>query len=162
MEGTMRRHLAACLLALSFVLGVTSKGLAGADGFTTIDFPGATFNSAMGINSHGDIVGQYNTPGRVHGYLWREGKFAPIDFPGATFSLSRGITPRGDIVGQYVDPKSSSFFHHGYLLSRGSFTTIDFPGASLTAALGNNSGGDIVGQYTSAGVTHGFLLSEGE
>src|SRR5260370_9642868 len=137
MEGKRRRHLAAGLFALSFVLGVTSKGLAGTDGFTTIDFPGATFNSAIGINSLGDIVGQYNTPGRVHGYLWREGEFASIDFPGATFSLSRGITPRGDIVGQYANPKTrQSFLHHGYLLSSDSFTTFDFPRARATNCLG--------------------------
>src|SRR5229473_88747 len=118
MEGTMRRHLAACLLALSFVLGVTSKGLAETDGFTTIDFPGATFNSAQGINPRGDIMGGYVTPGRVHGYLLQGGKFASIDFPGANFSFSRGINSEGDIVGQYV-----AGLHHGYLLSRGSFTT---------------------------------------
>ena len=141
----MRRQLKAGFFALSFVLGVTSKGLAGNDGFTTIDFPGATFSSAIGINSRGDIVGQYNTPGRVHGYLWREGKFAPIDVPGATFSLARGITPRGDIVGQYVDPKTGqSFLHHGYLLSAGSFTSFDFPGARETFGFGINPRGDIV------------------
>ena len=115
MEGKMRRHLAACLFALSFVLGVTSKGLAGTDGFTTIDFPGATFNSAIGINSRGDIVGQYNTPGRVHGYLWREGEFASIDFPGASLTITRGINSEGDIVGQYTTIAGVT---HGFLLSR--------------------------------------------
>src|SRR5260370_797989 len=104
----MRRHLAACLFALSFVLGVTSKGLAETGGFTTIDFPGASFNSAQGINPRGDIVGGYVTPGRVHGYLLRGGKFASIDFPGANFSFSRGINSEGDIVGQYV-----AGLHHG-------------------------------------------------
>src|ERR1700724_2580911 len=120
----MRRHLALSLVALGFVLSVTPSAQSREEQtFTTIDFPGATFSSVIGINSRGEIVGQYNTPGRVHGYLWREGEFASIDFPGATFSLSRGITPRGDIVGQYVDPKTGqSFLHHGYLLSRGSFT----------------------------------------
>src|SRR5713226_1609014 len=106
MEEYMRQQWKPYFLALSFVLGVAAKGLAETGGFTTIDFPGATFNSAVGINSRGDIVGQYNTPGRVHGYVWREGEFTSIDFPGATFSLSRGITPRGDIVGQYLDPKT--------------------------------------------------------
>jgi probable HAF family extracellular repeat protein len=41
------------------------------------------------------------------------------------------------------------------------FTTIDYPGAAATQAQGINARGDIVGFYTTAGVTHGFLLSEG-
>src|SRR5262249_51173987 len=41
------------------------------------------------------------------------------------------------------------------------FTLIDFPGADSTQAWGINPRGDIVGYYNSAGVTHGFLLSEG-
>jgi hypothetical protein len=41
----------------------------GTDGFTTIDFPGATFNSAIEINSRGDIVGQYTIAGVTHGFL---------------------------------------------------------------------------------------------
>jgi uncharacterized membrane protein len=84
----MRRHLALSLVALSFVLSVTPSALSSDDPtFTTIDFPGATFNSAMGINSRGDIVGQYNTAGRVHGYLWREGEFTSIDFPGGVNTI---------------------------------------------------------------------------
>jgi len=41
------------------------------------------------------------------------------------------------------------------------FTPIDVPGATLTDANGINEVGEVVGSYTSAGVTHGFLLSEG-
>ncbi|MDQ6759870.1 MAG: PEP-CTERM sorting domain-containing protein [Acidobacteriota bacterium] len=42
------------------------------------------------------------------------------------------------------------------------FTTIDFPGATATQPWGINTRGDIVGLYTSAGMTHGFLLSGGQ
>src|SRR3981081_1526615 len=68
-DGKTRRPLAACLFALSFVPGVSSKVLAGCESLVTIDFPGASATSAYGINPRGDIVGQYSTPGRVRGYL---------------------------------------------------------------------------------------------
>src|SRR5260370_41143517 len=99
MEGGMRRHLAACLFALSFVLGVSSKGLAGAD-FTTIDFAGATATSAWGINSRGDSVGQYLTHTRAHGFLLLGGKFAPIYFRDAARGLTSVMNGRGGYVGQ--------------------------------------------------------------
>ena len=51
----MRRHFASYLLALSFLPSVTSKCLAETDGLTTIDFPGASFTSAQGINPRGSI-----------------------------------------------------------------------------------------------------------
>jgi uncharacterized membrane protein len=45
----------------------------------------------------------------------------------------------------------------------GVFETIDVPvpGATATRAFGINPQGDIVGSYTEAGVTHGYLLSNG-
>jgi hypothetical protein len=47
----------------------TSKALAEPDTFTTIDFPGATSTIACGINPRGDIVGDYVSAGRGHGFL---------------------------------------------------------------------------------------------
>ena len=66
--------------------------------FTTIDFPGAVFTGAVGINPQGDIVGRYDaTDGRQHGFLLSGGEFTTIDFPGATLTNAFGINPRGDI-----------------------------------------------------------------
>src|SRR5260370_17705633 len=80
-DAKTRRHLAACLFALSFVPGVISKGLAGTDSFTTIDFPGASATSAYGISPRGDIVGQYLAPDRVRGYLsLSRSPLAPIHY----------------------------------------------------------------------------------
>lgn len=40
------------------------------DGYTTLDFPGATATRAFGINAHGDIVGTYVTTDlKTHGFL---------------------------------------------------------------------------------------------
>jgi len=65
----MRRQLTLYLLALSFALSATSNIHAQDPTFTTIDFPGATFTNALGINPRGDIVGQYISAGVSHGFL---------------------------------------------------------------------------------------------
>jgi len=65
----MRRHVAIYLLALSFVLGVTSKALAERGTFTTIDVPGASSTTAAAINPRGDIVGVYVSDSVSHGFL---------------------------------------------------------------------------------------------
>src|SRR5262249_38365274 len=102
--------------------------------FTTIDFPGAVLTQTFDINAGGDIVGRYNdTAGKSHGFLLSQGSFSTIDPPGATgVNLSPPCTaPQG-------------------------------PAATATRAAGINPSGDIVGRYTdAAGVTHGFLLSQG-
>jgi hypothetical protein len=52
--------------------------------FTTIDVPGATSTSAVGINPNGEIVGQFiDGGGNEHGFLLSLGRFTTIDFPGA-------------------------------------------------------------------------------
>jgi probable HAF family extracellular repeat protein len=43
----------------------------------------------------------------------------------------------------------------------GGIDSIDVPGAVATRAFGINPQGEIVGSYTTAGVTHGFVLSDG-
>jgi probable HAF family extracellular repeat protein len=45
-------------------------GMGGTFSFVSIDFPGATTTNAYGINSHGDIVGNYlDAAGKTHGYF---------------------------------------------------------------------------------------------
>jgi hypothetical protein len=66
----MRRQLRLYLLALGLVLAVSPKSRAGEDPtFTSVDFPGASFTGAIGINPRGDIVGIYMSAGVTHGFL---------------------------------------------------------------------------------------------
>jgi hypothetical protein len=83
--------------------GVT-HGLLMSDGnFTTIDFPGAAFTGAYGINPRGDIAGRYrDAAGVTHGFLLSGGQFSSFDFPNSTFTGSAAINPGGDIVGRYT------------------------------------------------------------
>src|SRR5437660_10177271 len=70
--------------------------------FTKIDFPGATFTRATGINARGDIVGFYvDVNGATHGFLLRRGLFSTIDFPHASLTFARAINARGDIAGWF-------------------------------------------------------------
>ena len=53
---------------------------------------------------------------------------------------------------------------HGYIYSTGSgFTTIDYPASTYTNATGRNSSGVTIGRYLdAAGVSHGYILSNGQ
>jgi probable HAF family extracellular repeat protein len=79
------------------------------------DVPGATFTTAIDINSEGAIVGRYNTAdGRAHGFKLRAGQFTNIDVSGSILSFATGINPEGDIVGKYQSPDGK---FHGFLLT---------------------------------------------
>jgi hypothetical protein len=63
--------------------------------FTTIEFPGATFLAASGINGQGDIVGRYVAAGITHGFLLSDGVIETIEVPGATFTAGRSVRVPG-------------------------------------------------------------------
>src|SRR6266540_4169157 len=48
---------------------------------TTIDFPGASFSSAFGVNNAGQVVGFYSDATGRHGFLLVHGAFTTIDPP---------------------------------------------------------------------------------
>jgi len=153
-ESKMKRLPGIAILAGA----VAMAGLAApanASSCTQIDVSGAKSTAAMGINSRGDIVGQFtNVANATHGFLMdhRTGQVTVIDAPGST-TTAIGINPQGDIVGR-VDT-------HGYLLRNGQFATLQFPGSTSTAGGGINARGDIVGIYNAGTVSHGFTLIDG-
>src|SRR5437667_12799120 len=116
----MRRQWKLYLLALGSALGATSNVLADGPSFTTIEFPGATLTNAFGINSRGDIVGNYlNADKSDHGFLLSGGQYSTIDFPGAASTEAVAINTRGDIGGLYNLAGGS----HGFVWREGKFTT---------------------------------------
>jgi uncharacterized membrane protein len=133
------------------VLPLTAQAVP--DIFIAIDFPGASLTTATGINNRGEIVGQADGHGFVHGKIGTD-RFRVIEFPGAFFTVATGINDRGHIVGYYsIGAPNQGFVYDGI-----NFVSIDFPGALETTASGINNRGHIVGSYQDASlVFHGFL-----
>lgn len=51
--------------------------------FTPIDYPGAVFTFAGGINNAGEIGGWYlDSSFNFHGFLLQSGNFTTFDYPG--------------------------------------------------------------------------------
>src|SRR5712692_6636641 len=129
MKATISPKLLARFFASSLLLGICVQAAAPREDsdegtFTTIDFPGATFTAALGINPAGEIVGQYVSAGHTHGFLRsKNGELTTVDFPDSVFTVAAGINPRGDIVGMYRLAGDLPTARHGFLLSNGEFTT---------------------------------------
>jgi hypothetical protein len=83
--------------------------------FTTIDAPGATTTELLGLNDHGEAVGEAVVGGVTHGLIYdaRTGEFTMLDDPNAAgFTLFNGLNDRGDVVGFYSDAAGNT---HGLL-----------------------------------------------
>jgi uncharacterized membrane protein len=134
-----------------------------ARGFAEIDVPSASFTTASGSNSGGQIVGYYlDRRKRFHGFIRDGRRFRKIDFPGAKGTFPAAIDDKGRVVGSYTDERGTPAVRsaeHGFLLNgRGRFRRIDLPGASQTRPEAINNRGQIVGAYVdSAGTLHGYL-----
>jgi probable HAF family extracellular repeat protein len=161
--------------------GKTHGFLLSAGNFTSIDFPhpNVAFTVAAGINTRGDIVGQYRLAGEDentvrHGFLSQGGTFTTINFPNASWTNILGINPRGDMVGRYCLKPTSPTLQplcapgqgkaHGFLRSmQGGFASIDFPNARETHAWKINARGQIVGNYQDGtGKFHVYLHGQGD
>ena len=139
---TMKRFL---LLLLVTVLTTTIAAASVTfEIVAVIDYPGAVFTSASGIDDHGDVAGIYNSDsGSVHGFVrLSNGHFSgPIIDPSdpVKFTEITGMNNRKMFCGFY---SSGSF-----LLSGGLFTDLT-AGTHSTTVLGLNDTGDFCG-YTS-------------
>jgi uncharacterized membrane protein len=139
----MKRHMTIRVLLWSAFLSMGA--VAGAETFSTIDFPGASATAPGGINSSGDIVGTYTLAGVNRGFLLSRGVFASIEFPGARDTEAFSINSRGDIAGYFQD---AGLQWHGFVLFHGEFTVLDDPAATTgTFALGTDARGTVVGEY---------------
>ena len=139
--------------------------------FTTIDAPnliGEGFSrtvgtTADGINSRGDIVGNFSTfadRGEFeYGFLERKGAFSITAGGPLGIANPRDINNRGQIVGNFFGAGAGGFLRD----TNGKLTTINVPGAGATSVFGINNRGDIVGAYGAnrfAGNDHAFLLDK--
>jgi uncharacterized membrane protein len=135
------------------------------DSSIAIEYPGALWTSALGMNNNGDIVGIYRLPGATYpvydrGFLYvrSTGTYWPIDFPGTpTSTYPRGINNKGQIVGDYLD----GIYRRGFLKDGSVFVSFDHPNAGLTTQPnGINDNGVIVGSYGDSSYQwRGFLAT---
>jgi probable HAF family extracellular repeat protein len=139
-----------------------------------IDYPGASFTSAYGINNHGMLVGSISGLDGIRGAIFSTSlgvpggiQYSAFDVPGADQTLANGINDSGVIVGYYMTPDGRV---SGFAYDNGIFTTFIPPGAfNPPGALGasvqgiNNADTFIDGRYSVVGVysdhdrRHGFV-----
>jgi probable HAF family extracellular repeat protein len=152
-----RRHWAILTYLLIFLLVSVSAVLPATYRFVTIDYPGALWTIATGINNQGQIVGGCqisNDSGP--GFLLDQSGFHIFLFPEVQFTFPNKINNLGQIVGAYYDANGE----HGFLKDGDNYLTIAYPGVPVGNALGINDQGQIVGYYGDSehGITeHGFL-----
>jgi hypothetical protein len=100
--------------------------------YTPVNYPGAEWTVAYGINNAGVIVGEYGTEwmGPSHGFSLADGVYTPIDYPGSLETLALAINNKGVIIGTYRDGNA----WYGYSLDGGVFTTLDYIGYGINDA----------------------------
>jgi probable HAF family extracellular repeat protein len=79
----MHRSLLFAVLSLSVLLSTFVAAQDASYIFTPFDVPGATFTSAFGINTAGQIVGQFGDATGSHGFLKDGDMYITIDVPSA-------------------------------------------------------------------------------
>lgn len=121
--------------------------------YKAVQYPGAEWTIALGMNNNGDIVGYYRVPNaefpvydKAFLYVSSTDTYQTIDYPGAWNPHAQGINNSGQIVGHYSDPQSGK--DRGFLKDGNTFVTVDYPAGIGTQPNGINDAGVIVGSYT--------------
>jgi hypothetical protein len=114
---------------------------------------GASNVTANGINSAGQVVGNYIDAYGSHGYVeLNQELYKTIDFPGANATVATAINDSGVTVGYYV----TGMTFHGFTAVPGTLTTLDYPGSTFTKIFGINNAGQISGTYSGGDCSDGY------
>ena len=128
---------------------------------TSLEYPGARDTNPFGINSRGDVVGNWDTDQSHtgHGFVFINGRIESFDVPGAEqlSTAANGLNDQGQIVGTYVGHDGH---FHGFLREGSVFTTLDCPGAVNTIAWAINANGQIVGDCDDATRRQAFIATQ--
>jgi uncharacterized membrane protein len=132
--------------------------------FDPENFPGSMQTQVIGINDLQHTDGFYiDSAGNNHGFFHFDNTFLTVDFPGTTFNQLLGLNNLDQAAGYYADALG---IDHPYVVDRngGVFMALTIPNATGGGqATGINDRGSISGFFIDGGgVTHGFLLAEGE
>jgi uncharacterized membrane protein len=132
-----------------------------ADGnFSNLQYPASRDTTPFGINSKGDIVGNWDSDQSTtgHGFVFSSGHMNSFDVPNAmpNGTAANGLNDSGQIVGTYIGADRK---FHGFIQEGSTFTTIDCPRAVATIAWGINADGLIAGNCDIGNVRYGFVAS---
>jgi photosystem II stability/assembly factor-like uncharacterized protein len=131
--------------------------------YSNVDYPGAVWSIAYGINDLGQIVGAWQDASYcVHGYLLSPGKTpVSIDNPSAVCpgggTWTTGINDASQIAGWYTGATGTE----GFLYYSGKFDPVSLPGSCCYNASGVGINGDaaVAGSYIGSGIWNGFVES---
>jgi probable HAF family extracellular repeat protein len=144
--------------AVCLVLFLPQLVLSDSFSFTFVSEPGALGTSLLGINDHGEIVGEsQNQEGTTASFLYENGTFSAVAAPDSTQTFATGINNRGTIVGAYLPTVTTGQTEYGFIDSGGVFKTLDVPSSATTAAIKISSHGEIVGWYGVNNTPFGYL-----
>jgi uncharacterized membrane protein len=128
--------------------------------FSNLQYPGSRDTTPFGVNSKGEIVGNWDSDqsSTGHGFVFSAGHITSFDVPNAipNGTAANGLNDSGQIVGTYVG-RDGNF--HGFVRDGSTFTTIDCPGAVATIAWGINTNGQIAGNCDIATQRRGFVAN---
>lgn len=150
------------LLVLLFVCGFISEAYPQTYQYSVIDYPGALWTSANGINNLGHIVGTYSDGTNSHGFFYDGNEYVTIDYPGGPFNYSlQDINDSGKMVGNYNYNGLGS--NNGFIFDGQVFTSFSFAGNTETSVNGVNDAGVVAGGYYDwpTNTSNGFLYDNG-
>jgi probable HAF family extracellular repeat protein len=137
-------------------------------GYHSLNDPLATITGTFdgGINDAGKVVGTYENPFGVHGFVFSSQNglisYTNIDALSAGITFANGINDTDQVVGEYYEGNDFGSSYHGFLYDGSSYIRIDDPSATHgTDALGINNSGQIVGTYSDSSGNHAFLYNSG-
>ena len=128
--------------------------------YTSLNVPGGTDTTALGINAWHEIVGSYTAQdGSRHGYTYRAGTYTKLDFSRCGLFIGgvvgefdpQGIDSAGDLVGLYGGAE-------GFLLHNGRCTFSPFGSDLYAINTAEQAAGSVV---DGNGAMHGATLFPG-
>jgi hypothetical protein len=129
--------------------------------WSTFSVPGAApgFTTLTGVNSKGQIVGDYADTGyNFHGFFYDGSNFHTIDYPGASITSVSGINNNGLIVGGAFSGSTVLTTLGGFTYLNGTITPLP---SQYGPAVGVNDSGAIITQPT-PNSSVGYLLQNNQ
>jgi probable HAF family extracellular repeat protein len=140
------------VLSLAVLLAAAPLALAQGT-YTQFDVPGALSTNCTGINTAGDIVGEYYISGWV-GFLLQGGTYTTLIWNNDE-TAATGLNDRGRVVGVGAGVMIEGWL---YDVATQTFTDIIYPGATYTYPSSINDAGTIAGLFEGS-VNGGFELA---